>query len=209
MRKYRKNQRNQPNNFGQPVGFPEHLGGRFNERVPSVPMQDMDRFPRDPRLPILPPDLAAASFHRPRLSAFSNQSYSHPHVQQQNGNSWLPGPIMTGRHPVNQTSTTVVAPALAQMREQEEQCRLFLDRFRSPGPQQEYEAPAYSANFPNDAVPKMQKPIVTDKEVMFAGSRYPNSQLRGDAPEFVPGKPFLGNDQKPKSDRGWMVVTSW
>lgn len=42
---------------------------------------------------------------------------------------------------------------------------------------------------------------------MFAAST-PTSKLRGDAPEFVPGKPYEGETQEPKTDRGWMIVSS-
>ncbi|KAF4231857.1 hypothetical protein CNMCM6805_010272 [Aspergillus fumigatiaffinis] len=127
MRKERRNQRYrslvfrvanmaewQPNNFGNminTVNFPDQMRGRTIERFPPVPVQDSERFSRDPRVPFISPELAQAPVPRPRINAFNNQPLPYQHHQPVH--TWvpgLPGPVNTGRPTMIPPNTMMATP---------------------------------------------------------------------------------------------------
>jgi hypothetical protein len=103
----------QPNNFDNAinaVNFPDQMRGRTVERFPPFPVQDAERFSRDPRVPFHP-EIAQAPVHRPRVNAFNNQSLPYQHHQAVN--TWvpgLPGPVNTGRPPMMPPNTMTATP---------------------------------------------------------------------------------------------------
>ncbi|RHZ51011.1 hypothetical protein CDV55_102433 [Aspergillus turcosus] len=120
-----------------------------------------------------------------------------------------PHPAMNAPHAM----MTTPPPILAQrMREQLNHYKMILHNIRTASGQQEFEPPRFTPHpsFTDSPPPEMYSPssdAKSPKEVMFAESN-PTSKLRGDAPEFVPGRPYEGKDQKPKTERGWMIVSS-
>jgi hypothetical protein len=104
----------QPNNFGNminTVNFPDQMRGRTIERFPPVPVQDSERFSRDPRVPFISPELAQAPVPRPRINAFNNQPLPYQHHQPVH--TWvpgLPGPVNTGRPTMIPPNTMMATP---------------------------------------------------------------------------------------------------
>ncbi|KAH1379432.1 hypothetical protein KXX27_007361, partial [Aspergillus fumigatus] len=81
-----------------------------------------------------------------------------------------------------------------RMREQVDQYKMILHDIRRASGRLESEPPRFTPHpsFTDSPPPEIYSPSSEEKspkEVMFAAST-PTSKLRGDAPEFVPGKPY-------------------
>jgi hypothetical protein len=104
----------QPNDFGNTtntINFPDQMRGRTIERFPPVLVQDAERFPRDPRVPFVPPEIAQAPAPRSRINAFNKQPLTYQHHQPVN--AWvpgLPGPVNTGRPTMIPPNTMMATP---------------------------------------------------------------------------------------------------
>lgn len=93
------------------VNFPDQMRGRTIERFPPFPVQDAERFSRDPRVPFVPPELAQAPVPRTRINAFNDQSLPYQHHQPVH--TWvlgLPGPVNTGRPTMIPPNTMMATP---------------------------------------------------------------------------------------------------
>ncbi|KAI9932177.1 hypothetical protein AWENTII_010513 [Aspergillus wentii] len=125
-----------------------------------------------------------------------------------------PGPAFMGYQPQNEMNANVMPmpplPPRPIESEQEHQNRLFLEQFRYAGQQQEYESPRFDPTI-HDTIRRMESLKVASEASANDNASSPTSQLRGDAPEFVPGKKDDQVEEKSRnsgSQFSWTIVSS-